>query len=253
MNINHLSVSRAQVWNQCQAKYKFQYHLNIPSEEEEPFYFIYGKIIHKIAEEYVRLEGERLISEITSDVLAGKIEVDKGKEVPRLPEEYKRKIPDHLKSIKILTDQIGYGGKLEWPFRFDLDPPHNRHIVGFIDRLISRDGKCWILDYKTTKKGKFRKTRKTVVDDLQLKCYARIAQREFGIKAEDIKAALYYLEGAELIGASFSQASLDNTERELLETYKLIESMHPDNVIGNVGQHCNRCEYRKICPFYSLT
>jgi CRISPR/Cas system-associated exonuclease Cas4 (RecB family) len=61
------------------------------------------------------------------------------------------------------------------------------------------------------------------------------------------------LEGGDLIGAKFSQESLDAVEKELLETYMAIESMKPEHARGNVGDHCKRCEYRKMCPFYSLT
>jgi len=251
MLINHLSVSRVGVWDECKQKYKFQYHLKYPPEEKEPFYFIYGKIIHKIAEEYVGCKGEKLISEVTADVLTGKIEVERGKKAPKLLAEYKARMPEHLRAIKFLTDIIGYEGEREYPFRFDLDPPNGRLAIGFMDRLIIKDGKCWIIDYKTTKKGLWRKTSVNITGDLQLRCYARIAQKQFGIKPENIQAALYYLEGAELIGARFSEESLDSVERELLTVYKAIENANPDTVVGNVGSHCRRCSYRKICPFYS--
>lgn len=107
--------------------------------------------------------------------------------------------------------------------------------------------------YANTQKGGWRKGPKDITSDLQLRCYARAVQRIYRAKAEDIKAALYYLEGAELVGAKFTQQSLDAVEQELLETYMAIQSMKPEEAYGNVGDHCRRCDYNKICPFYSLT
>ena len=46
MKINHLSVSRNTVWNTCHAQYKYQYHLQLVGDVEEPTYFVYGNIIN---------------------------------------------------------------------------------------------------------------------------------------------------------------------------------------------------------------
>lgn len=254
MNITKISVSRKQVFDLCQQQYKYKYHLKVPTTQEEPFYFVYGTIIHKIAQVYVASNGDRLISEVANDVLNGKIEIEDNRKAPSdMPQEYKKKLPTHLKAIQKLTEQTGFGGELEVAFEFDLDPPNGRFVTGYIDRLIKKENKFWILDYKTTKKGWWRKGPKDITSDLQLRCYARAVQRIYRAKAEDIKAALYYLEGAELVGAKFTQQSLDAVEQELLETYMAIQSMKPEEAYGNVGDHCRRCDYNKICPFYSLT
>ena len=64
-----MSVSRKSVWDECKKKYYYKYHLKLDSEEPEPFYFTYGKIIHKIAEEFVERKGKTTINEITNLVL----------------------------------------------------------------------------------------------------------------------------------------------------------------------------------------
>lgn len=249
----HISVSRKQTWNECQAKYKFRYHLKlIPDGPVQP-YFTYGKLVHKIAEEYVAKQGQRPIEDITKDCLDGTIEVEKGQPPPILDASYSKKLPVHVKNVKNLSDRIGYDGHLEWPFRVDLAPPNEHFIVGFIDRLIIRGDKYFILDYKTTKKGFWRKNSNTIRSDLQLRVYARIVQKEFGAKAENIKAALYYLEGGDLIATNFNEESLITAEEEIHNAYKEITSMSPDDVHGRVGDQCKRCDYRKICSWYSLT
>jgi CRISPR/Cas system-associated exonuclease Cas4 (RecB family) len=250
MNITHISVSRYSVWDLCQQQYKYKYHLKMEAKDEEPFYFVYGTIIHKIAQEYVSARGERLISEVANDVLTGVIEYEEGKKAPKLPPEYKKKLPEHLNAIKRLTEKTGYEGELEYHFRYDLDPPNGRHVIGFIDRLIRQGDKFWILDYKTTKQGWWRKGPSDIVNDLQLRCYARVVQRNFGAKAENIKAALYYLEGQELVGACFTEESLEQAEQELLQAYIQIQQTKPEHAKGNVGPHCKRCDYNNICPWY---
>ena len=253
MKIDHLSVSRVGVWQLCQQQYKYRYHEKLPSLEEDPIYFIYGSIVHKIAEKYIEAKGEILISEIAENVMNGKISMD-GKPVPKqLPTEYKNKLIEHIRAIKKISDQLGYDGETEWEFNYDLDPPNKRVVNGYIDRLVQKDDKFWILDYKTTKKGPWRKGAKDITSDLQLRTYARVVQKTFDVRAENVKAALYYLDGAELVGACFSESSLDSVERELLKYYLDIEKTNPNGVLGNVGSHCSRCDYRKICPFYSLT
>jgi len=258
MNITHISISRKSVWDLCTQQYKFKYHLKVPIQGEEPIYFLYGKIVHKVAETYVTEKGKRNLGEIARDVMIGNIpleRVDEGHKPQRLflPNEYQNKLPEHLRSIQKLTDQIGTDGITEHEFRYDLDPPHNREVTGFIDRLIEKDGKFFIIDYKTSKKGLYRKNRHTITEDLQLRTYAKVVQKEYGVEAKNIKAALYYLEGANLIGASFSQASLDSAESELLEAYKQIQQTPPENAYGNVGDWCRRCDYVKICPFYRMS
>ena len=250
----HISVSRRQTWSECQQKYKYRYHLKIKSNEPIQPYFTFGKFMHKIAEVYVQEQGKKLIEEISKDCLLGNIHIDKGQTKPPVfDKEYLRKIPSHLKTIKQISDRIGFDGHLEWPFELDLNPPEKQLVVGVIDRLIIRGDKYFILDYKTTKKGFWRKNANTIRNDLQLRCYARIVQKQFGAKPENIRAALYYLDGGDLIGTKFSEESLISAEKELFDAYKEITTTNPDEVYGRVNDQCKKCDYRKICPFYSLT
>lgn len=250
MDINHISVSRKKCYDTCQQQYKYKYHLRLPSPGPEPFYFAYGKLVHKVAETYVQEKGARPIGEICQDLVRGKVEIDPGKVCPELPPDYQRKLQKHLRAIQQLTDQIGFDGITEHEFRYDLDPPNNRNVTGFLDRLIIKGDKAFIIDYKTTKKGKWRTNKETVKQDLQLRVYARVVQREFGIKAENIKCALYFLEGPELVAAQYSEESLLEVERDLKESFIRIQIADPDKVWGNVGWHCQTCDYKSLCPFF---
>ena len=252
MNIDHLSVSRHGVIKECPQKYKYKYHLRLTTDEPEPYYFAYGTMIHKIAEEFVRGRGQRDLYDIAHDVLNGVIPMEDDRKAPPLDPQYRDRFPDHLYAIQKLTDSIGFDGLLEWEFEYDLLPPRNYIFMGFIDRLIIQDDKYWIIDYKTTQVGKWRKTQANVAEDLQLRAYAMVVRRHFKVPAKNIKTALYYVDGAELVGAQFSEETLDKTELELANTYVKIKGMDAGQVWGTPGEWCNRCDYRKICPFFSL-
>jgi ATP-dependent helicase/DNAse subunit B len=253
MEINHISVSRVGVYQTCPQQYKYKYHLKLESPEPEPFYFVYGKIVHKIAEEYVREKGARTIQEITDAVLGGEILIEtyQGDDLkaPPLPPTEQKRLPGHLRAIYQFTQNTGFEGELEFPFEYDLDPPNEKMVVGYIDRLIEKNGEYFIIDYKTTKRGRWRKTKTTIKKDLQLRCYSRVVQKTFDVPADKIQAALLYVEGGDLIGAKFSQKSLEQAEEELLTAFNEIENRSPDKVWGKIGRHCDRCDYRSICPF----
>jgi len=250
MNIEHISVSRGKSYKQCPYYYKLKYHDKVPNPGEEPFYFVYGKIIHKIAECHVAEEGARTIKEISKDVLGGKIEIEFGKTAPALPADYRARLPGHLRALERLNTKIGCSGITEYKFRYDLEKPNSKFVTGFIDRIILRDGKAWIIDYKTTKKGPFRENKHSVRRDPQLRMYSKVVQKEFGIEPENIRAALFYVEDEEVIDASYTEESLVAVERELLELYDSIKSHPPEEARGTVGNHCKRCEYRDMCPFF---
>jgi putative RecB family exonuclease len=250
MNIEHISVSRGKSYKQCPYYYKLKYHDKIPNPGEEQFYFVYGKIVHKIAEQHVQEKGSRPLQEIALDVLKGEIEIEEGVKAPPLPIEYKKRMPGHIKAIEKLNNKIGCEGITEFKFKYDLQPPNKKLVTGFIDRIIIRQNKAWILDYKTTKKGPFRENKTTIKYDPQLRIYSRVVQKEFGIDPSNIKAALYYLEDEQILSSSYNEESLNLIEKELLEVYNSISNHEPEKAVGKTGNHCNRCEYKNMCPFF---
>ena len=258
MNIEHISVSRKQVYDKCQHEYKYKYHLKVKSPDPEKPWFKYGKVIHTIAEKYVESKGETPINEVANDVLNRKIPIERslsGVDVycPDLLPSYMSRLPTHIKAIEKITRNFGFEGRLEYPFNYDLDPPNNKIVKGFIDRLIVKDDMWIILDYKTTKQGAWRKDVNSIKHDLQLRTYAKVINKEFNVPPEKIRGALFYLEDSQFVPTGFTQESIDNAEKELLKTFYEIENKNPDTVIGTVGDHCGLCDYKKICSFYNLS
>lgn len=248
MKINRISISRNQRYESCHQSYKYRYHLEMIPETEQ-FYFTYGKIVHKIAEVYVIRGGKSLVSEVCQEVLEGKIPLEEGKFAPPLPYDYRLRLSEHLRNIKKITEKLGFEGLVEHKFKHDLEPPNEKYFEGVIDRVIIKQDRYFIVDYKTTKKGHFRKNTITITADLQLQGYARVLQKEFGAKAENISAALYYLEDGVLLPVRYCEKTLCQAEEELLLAYDKIKAMDADSVVGNPGEQCKRCEYAPICPF----
>ena len=247
-----------QVWDQCKLQYKYKYHLKMEPMQPQPYHFVYGKIIHKIAEEYVKAGGKLTIQQCHDMVFNKEVPIDSDKEgnpvfAKKVNKEYKNKLPKHMLAVAHLTDKLGFGGEVEMEIKHDLDPPNGKTIQAFIDRLLINNGVYRIIDYKTTKKGRFQKTERDIVDDLQLRIYCRLIQLKYNVEAEKIMAALFYVDGSTLVPVRYSQESLERAERELLEAYDEIHEMPPENAYGNVGDHCRRCDWRKICPFWSVT
>lgn len=239
-----MSVSRKQTWESCQLKYKYKYHLELHIPSDTPSFFTYGKMVHKIAELYVIGKGLTDISELARDCFNGKIKVENNTEI-KVERWFYYKIQRHIENIRKISNTIGFDGMTEYKFGFQYE---NAFISGVIDRLIARGNKYYILDYKTTKKGPFRKDAVSIKEDEQLRCYAFAVSHLFNVQIEDVKVALYYLDEPELISTKYTKDQIDSTLRELDMCYVAISSTNEDNVNANPGTHCKFCEYKSICP-----
>lgn len=253
MNIEHLSVSRSGCFDLCKQQYKFRYHLKVVPSTPEQQYFTYGKLVHKAAEIFVEQAGSRPIHDIVTDLIQGKIDFEGHQNLISLDESYYKKLYPHTAYIERFTKKVGFGGEIEYEIRYDLDPPNNRIFLGFVDRLIIKNDRAIIIDYKTSKKNKYRKNKVTIKKDLQLCAYALHVHEKFGIPPENIQAALVYLEEPEVVSTNFNLPTLMETKKFLRDAYFSIENYSPDAVKGNIGWHCQRCDYRDQCSFYGTS
>lgn len=249
MLINHISISRKTTWETCQKSYYYKYDQNLLPEGPEPFHFIFGKLVHFIAEQHTKNQGKINLTEIKNEVLEGNLQIE-GKKAPKIDNETSARLTKHINNYLRLANDLGYNGYTEWEFNYDLDAPNKRFVKGFIDRLIVTKDKAIIVDYKTTKPGKWRKDSNNITQDMQLACYCWVVMKEFNLPADKIFASLYYLEDAKLVPVRFSEKTLLSIPEVLLKVYKDIENTQGDNAKGTVGSHCYWCAYKNICPFY---
>jgi RecB family exonuclease len=249
MLINHLSVSRSQCFELCQTQYKYKYHLKVVPDKPEQIYFVYGKLIHKAAEIYVKQKAEEPIFEIGKKLLNRDILFEDSHKLDTLTTEYKNKFWSHLKVVEKLTERVGCDGEIEYKIEYDLSPPDKKILLGFIDRLIIKNDRAIIIDYKTSKDNAWRKNSKTIKSDLQLNAYAMVVNEEFGIKPENIQAALIYLEGGKTVSTNFQMENLLAVKESLKKLYLQIEGTDENKATANVGFHCRRCDFSNICPY----
>jgi CRISPR/Cas system-associated exonuclease Cas4 (RecB family) len=250
MLIDHLSVSRTSCFELCQQQYKFKYHLKVIPDKPEQIYFTYGKLVHTAAEHFVELKGQRKIHEIVHDLLTGALEFEGFDKIHMLDSDYKRKLFEHTAFIEKFTEKVGFDGEIEHEVKYDLDPPNNKTFLGYIDRLIIKNDQAIILDYKTSKDNSWRKNKSNIGSDLQLCAYALYVHEKFNIQPEKIQAALVYLENPQIVSTSFSKKRLEDTKKKLKTTFYSIENFDENKVIGNVGNHCRRCDFSNKCAFY---
>lgn len=259
MDISAISVSRYQVWNECARRYLYQYHLKLKPPEEK-FHFTYGKIVHRVAEKFVACRGEVPITEWRQRILSGEVpleepqpgvaEKDQPKPAPieLSPADHER-LSINLANVQWLVEKVGFGGVVEVPFQFDLDPPNNKIVRGVIDLIVGDNNMYSIVDYKTTKPGKWRETPESIRHNLQLRIYARFLNKKHGIPADRMQAALYYVDDRVLVPTRFTQEAIEEAEQILLNAYDEIVEMPPEHAAGRTGFHCQRCDWKNICPY----
>jgi len=252
MEIDYLSVSRKQCWDTCQQQYKYKYHLKVISNKPQQIFFTYGQVIHKAAELYVASKGSQTLEYFTKEILTGNISLDKFKPASKisLPTSYYEKITSHIRQLKKITDFLGFDGDTEFEFKHDLNPPNNTILKGYIDRILKKNEKFFVIDYKTTKTGPYRKDKNTIKKDLQMQAYSLVVRDKFNISGDKIILALFYLEGGNMISVSFNDKTLDECKKTLLETFEEIKTKEPEKAKANVGNHCKFCDYNDICPYY---
>ena len=249
MIINHLSVSRSQCFELCQTQYKYKYHLKVIPDKPEQIYFVYGKLIHKAAEIYVKQKAQEPIFEIGKKLLSREIEFEDSSKLDTLTTEYKNKFWNHLKVVEKFTERVGFDGDIEYKIEYDLYPPDKKILLGFIDRLIIKNDRAIIIDYKTSKDNAWRKNSQTIKADLQLNAYAMVVNEQFGIAPENIQAALIYLEGGKTVSTNFKINNLIAVKDKLKNLFLQIEQIDEKKATANVGFHCRRCDFSNICPY----
>ena len=252
MDIDYLSVSRKQCWDTCELQYKYKYHLKLISEKPQQIFFTYGQVIHKAAELFVGSKGSKNIDYFIKEILTGNISLDRFKPANKiyLPPPYFDKISKHIRNLSKITEFLGFDGETEFEFQHDLNPPNNLILKGYIDRLLKKNDKFFVIDYKTTKPGPFRKDKNTIKKDLQMQSYSLVVRDKFNIEGQKIVLALFYLDDGKMISVSFDDKTLDECKKTLLNTFETIKNKDPEHARPNVGNHCRFCDYSDICPYY---
>ena len=228
MKISRLSASRLQIFKECPYRYKLKYDDQIPPLKESPA-AEFGKWIHKGLELAVKdnRDVKDTLREYVNDF---KFSTDYLDRVPTILENF------HKRNRNLPA------GKTE--FEFEMDAGCGVPLVGVIDRLIVQENKCMVLDYKT---GRFQKSRKSLQTDAQLLIYSYAAHQLTDIPYESIHLSLLYLLSGKVLSISYQWKDVELFLRKAAEEVHTIQNMPPEKAKPQIHYGCSWCEYRDIC------
>ena len=233
-----LSASAVDTYERCGLQFKLDRDWRIPAKPAAAMQ--YGAAVHRVLKTYfdcVRLgrpkTDDELIDLFRRDLADAKIQESYQSE---LYEELGiTQLRDFLASARLIpASQV-----LHTEESFEIRVGETT-VVGRIDRIDRRpDGTVAIIDYKT---GKAR-DQESADESLQLSLYALAAREKWGY----VVGALIFHNLEENVPVSTTRS-----DAELLAARACVEKAAQGIANGvfeaKVGQHCNFCAYRSLCP-----
>lgn len=165
-----LSVSKAKTFEDCKAKFRFQYIEKLPRKEWE--HHIFGSFSHEILENFHQMIIDGRTDEfhiIMKDAFKSAFENWKEKVSQEQLEEVKKIFRSYLKKINQEKENNTLPEVIAVEKKFYINIDDKVLLTGFIDRVQKDpDGVLHVADYKTTKNKKYLK------DYFQLLTYALV-------------------------------------------------------------------------------
>jgi DNA helicase-2/ATP-dependent DNA helicase PcrA len=241
LKVDYLSYSQIETFKVCPLHYKLKYILKLPSLPTASLSF--GISIHNTLKDFYELikksenPDERVILKLLKNNWIHEGYTNKIHEEKFL-EKGKMILKGFLKKNPP-TKILGQAKFLEESFLIPISK--DIKIGGKIDRVDElSDGTYEIWDYKT---GANVSTKKIVDKDLQLTIYA-MAMAEMGIKLENVKLSLYYLETQTKITTTRTESQIMKAKEEILKIKEEIEKSD-FKCTGNFL--CQNCEFKLFC------
>lgn len=243
------NISQYQKYNQCNRRFYLEYYwglnININDEDDKLDYgdlypenevdssqlnaITKGNIVHKFSEIYrYSMDREALIRQIVNSY---------GIDYSDLVEkELKPYIDNYLKDYSEDYNEI-YSERV---FHLKLG---NKYIKGVIDRILIKDDKIEILDYKTNRLWNTKKLIKFYQAQLQLYAYA--VERILGKKVT--KASIFFLESGFKTEIDISDEKLEKNYNRIKEFIEFVET-HKDLDSYKETDECDKyCQYMDFC------
>lgn len=132
--------------------------------------------------------------------------------------------------------------KIEQPFMLRLD--ERAVLTGRIDRMIIKDGRATIVDFKTSFIDKNEVEALSAEYEPQMIAYAMAAQQVFGLMVD--KAIIYYLEPNVDYQVDISPGIVDKARQAFINAINGIEKAKSIGDFPPSHRHCSRCSY-KLC------
>lgn len=234
--LQDFSYSRINTYQECAAKYFYQYVLKEEADYGNPA--LLGNIIHKALE--ITLEdGEKInLHELLENYKTAFIDFDPQNNIPTNmiddgEEMLRQFFDDHQEEVELYAKEL--------PFTFVLGPAR---FNGFIDLVSISPTRVFIRDYKS---GRQEISLKSTSTNLQLGIYSLYMKSLFPEK--QVYAEVYYLRSAKAKGHLFTDDDLSQVELRLQDLVSEILTSENFKTTSN-ERACRWCSYgmEGICP-----
>jgi len=135
----------------------------------------------------------------------------------------------------------GFGNKKEEPIKVG-----DHLVLGYIDRIDERNGKWFITDYKTDKRGP-ENNPFILHRHPQFTLYSHVFRELFGVVENAI--LYYHLRSGRVFETHRSDKDFDYLKRTLDQ---VVEGITNDKFNPFYGFHCNFCDYQVPCERYTI-
>jgi DNA helicase-2/ATP-dependent DNA helicase PcrA len=225
----------------CPLKYKYVHILRVPLLPNHQI--IYGAAVHKAVQAYslAKLNKQKFTEKDLIDVLLNNWSsegfISREHEEQRL-EKAKKALKRFFKEQKKTKRKIRF---VEESFSLSKD---NVVIRGRWDRVDEKEGKVYIIDYKTSEVSKHKDANQRAKKSVQLGIYALVWKEKYGKLPHRVE--LHFIEN-DLIG------SVEKTESDLAKTWDKIKKVEQGIRQADFSakpnyQACSYCPYNEICP-----
>ncbi len=231
-----LSAHAVESYSTCPLKFKLEKDWKIPGEAAAAMQ--YGSAIHTVLRQYYdpapnapRPGAEDVIRAFKNEFAKAVIDD------PLQRELYEKQGAEQLRALldcwpRNSVDVVA----AEASFSFSLGA---QKVVGRIDRLDRIDGNTVrVIDYKTGA----AKTKRFAEDSLQLSIYA-MGAKALGFVPQEL--AFLNLQGNELVPTARTASQLEKARQRIEDAAQGIAA---GNFAPKPGQHCQWCDYRRLCP-----
>lgn len=237
----NLSVSKLKTFQQCKAKYHFQYIQHLPSQEKD--YLTFGTLLHKALEIF---ESEHIKGTNVADHLLMKTAFSKAlkdSKYPVTPEQKQEAFEILSKFLEIRAKNKNALAKpLSVEKQFSIDVGDGVLLSGFIDLVkMDTDNILHVVDYKTSKTKQYLKK-----DLFQLKTYSYAMCLE-NEKLENIRTSYVMLKhNFDPITNEFCREDVLSIESEFR---KGAAEINQEKLFRpSTGPLCKYCDYVTECP-----
>ena len=257
-----MSASKLDVLDQCGLRYYLQSVVKAPVVETKNVYAAFGTAFHKCAE--IMYEDENFERSFLLDQWSEQFSLAmKDPQIEKIDPVRKQTIKQQGYPLlqKFFSTEQSHGllkkaVALEKKFQFPLMEVDGVTVMvtGYIDRIINKNGKAEVGDYKTSQSMEIT-TPKELLKTIQLPLYS-IAYRRFVkkfpriFKHKEHIISLYYVRYAKKIQAVVTKEDRINLKKRIRRIVRkaLNKEFEPNR--GPKSVHCKWCTFKGICPAY---